>query len=294
LINNSNKRRSKTIKFLFFLVVLSLGVLLIRYWLGWAEQKQSILLRMGNDEEIRLLSKRISLGEEISVLQHFTWYYRNTDKLFTTYYGYYYKCSSVAIASAVNRDEAIIPYLKEAIQKFIELPDIHREYVRRYDPPRLFDIFVWSLLYIDGKSGFIWLEKTLNSNSNFPIELKNTIKTNAQCLLWIGENEIHDVPDFISKIQIEIYDREWVIRFYCEYCKFYNISNFNNFDEWYEHYQQRRVTMFSSSSYKENAFLHSWSILYNLLNRNNSACTIRTSISMSLTTITIENRRHGD
>jgi hypothetical protein len=264
-------------KFVFiFIVLIFISVLFIRNYIERIEQKRSVTLRTGTDKDIQQISREIGI-QEISIIQNFTWEQFHMNKLFVSKYAYYCRCTSVAIISAVNKDPKAIPYLKAAIQKYIELPDIFNV--------SLFDIYVWSLLYIEGKPAFIWLEKVFNCNLSFPIELRNRIITNARYLLWIkedeGDNDRQSISNFINDIQINlnIYDPNWMIRFYREYCRFYNISHFRNFDDWYKHFQQQKILV-SIPSYEEKMLFNSWYILISIMHNDLSAHTINTSRNM--------------
>jgi hypothetical protein len=256
-------------KYVFTLIVLVCFVILfIRNYIEMTEQKRSVILRTGTDEDIRMISKTIRM-QEMSVIRDFSWNQLNMNRLFVSKYAYYCRCISVAIASSVNRDQRIIPYLKEAIQQFVESPNMAYS--------SLFDIYVWSLLYIEGKPTFTWLEKKFNSNLYFPLELKNRIMSNARYMLWIGEDgDDIFVPDFVKNIQINIYDKDWTIRFYREYCRFYKVYHLRDFDDWCRHFQQQK-NVISTSSYEEDMFLESWYILYNTIKNNSPSSIISTS-----------------
>ncbi|MDR2408999.1 MAG: hypothetical protein LBE13_12925 [Bacteroidales bacterium] len=271
------KKFLKLGKFVFiFIVLICISVLFIRNYIERIEQKRSVTLRTGTDEDVQLISRKIGT-QEISIIQNFTWEQLHVNKLFVSKYAYYCRCTSVAIILAVNKDQKAIPYLKTAIQKYIELPDI--------SDVSLFDIYVWSLLYIEGKSAFIWLEKVFNYNLSFPMELKNRIITNARYILWIKEaeedNDRQSISNFINDIQINIniYDPDWIIRFYREYCRFYNISHFSNFDDWYKHFQQQKIIV-SIPSYEEKMLFKSWYILISIMHNDLSTHTINISRNM--------------
>jgi hypothetical protein len=283
----NKKNFLRFIKFVFLLIVLfCLLVLFIRNYIEIIEQGKSVSLRVGTDEKIQSIVSKSDNIQEIAVIQNFTWKQLYKNKLFESRYTYYCRCISAVIILAVKKDNKVIPYFKDVIKKYIESPNIV--------DGNLFEIYVWGLLYIEGKPAFIWLKKTFNRNLSFPAKLKNRLMTNAQYLLWLDEyencQEQKNVPNFLNDIQlnINIYDPDWVIRFYCQYCKFYNISHFRNFADWHEHFR-RQENIVTIPSYKEAMFFKSWYILINIINKNHSASIINVSRNTLTTAVDSKN-----
>jgi hypothetical protein len=241
-----------------------------------------MLLRLGTDEEIQLHVNKSDNLQEAVVIQNFTWDQLYKYKLLESRYTYYCRCISAVMVLAVKRDAKVTPDLKNIIQKYIE-SGIADSGLWATD---LFETYVWGLLYIEGEPAFVWLKKTFDRNTSFPLALKNRIVTNAQYILWIDKNENcqehEDIPNFLYALQvnINIYDPDWIIRFYCQYCKFYNTPPFRNFDDWYEHFQQQKNAI-AKPSYEDAMFFKSWYILINIICKNKSnASTINLSRNM--------------
>ena len=187
---------------LLLFLVSFLSVIVIRYQIERVEQKQCVIIRTGTDKEVFEIAK-YNHERRIVTIKNFSWSDLESRKnLFVSNYAYYARCISSSVILAVNRDKMAIPYLKLAIQKYHENPTTTDRYI--------YEVFVWSLLFIDGKQSLDWYEKSIMLSKIEQEDELKVISEYCEMLLWLKKDRKndHSIPEFVSKIRVNRFDQE--------------------------------------------------------------------------------------
>ena len=218
---------------LFLFMVSFLSVVVIRFQIERVEQKQCVIIRTGTDKEVFEIAK-CNHEKGIVTIKNFSWNDLESRKnLFVSNYAYYARCISSGVTLAVNKDKMAIPHLKLAIQKYHENPTATDRYI--------YELFVWSLFFIDGKQSLDWYETSIMLSEIEQEDEFNVISKYCEMLLWLEKDRENDrsIPEFVSRIRVNRFDQEWPSRFYQVYCDHHNLTGFKSAEEWAVHILQQ-------------------------------------------------------